>query len=211
MPAHPGWLTAAAAAVLLGAAAAATALPAAVTANGSLHGDVATIDPGLGARWGAPGVAGVRREAVRPVAPAEAFPIDGPHDLGRSLANRFGGGRGHEGQDLFADCGTPLVAAHDATVARVEYHGAAGNYVVLQERSGEALAYMHLRDEASVSVGEHVSAGEPVGLVGATGRADGCHLHLERWTAPGYYTGGHPVDPLPWLRRLEARTAGAVR
>ena len=42
------------------------------------------------------------------------FPIDGPHDLGRKPDNRFGGGRGHVGQDMFADCGTPVRAAQAA-------------------------------------------------------------------------------------------------
>ena len=44
------------------------------------------------------------------------FPIRGRHDLGQSATNEFGGGRGHQGQDMFAACGTPLVAAQAGRV-----------------------------------------------------------------------------------------------
>jgi murein DD-endopeptidase MepM/ murein hydrolase activator NlpD len=40
--------------------------------------------------------------------------------------------------------------------------------------------------------------------VGETGRASGCHLHFELWTAPGWYKGGRAVDPLPTLRRWDS-------
>jgi murein DD-endopeptidase MepM/ murein hydrolase activator NlpD len=142
-----------------------------------------------------------------PEAADEVFPIDGPHDLGRSWANRFGGGRGHEGQDMFAECGTPVVAARAGTVTRSEFHGAAGNYAVVADRDGEAVAYMHLQQPAVVAEGERVEAGDRLGRVGDTGSADGCHLHLELWTAPGYYVGGHAIDPLPWLKKLDAGRA----
>lgn len=154
----------------------------------------------------APASALMRIDGFRPsvTEPKEVFPIDGPHDLGRSIANRFGGGRGHEGQDMFAECGTPVVAARGGRVTRAEYHAAAGNYVVVTGGDDEAVAYMHLRDSAVVGEGDRVDAGDRLGAVGMTGRADGCHLHLELWTAPGYYTGGAPKDPLPWLRELDA-------
>ena len=48
---------------------------------------------------------------VEAIEPTHVFPIDGPHDLGRNVASTFGGGRGHDGQDMFADCGTPVIAA----------------------------------------------------------------------------------------------------
>jgi len=140
-----------------------------------------------------------------PAAPgAGVFPIDGPHDYGTGT-NRFGGGRDHGGQDVFAKCGTPLVALYDAVVQHKAFQGRAGYYVVLQTADGASYAYMHLQAPASVSQGDDVKAGDPVGKVGDTGRATGCHLHFEQWTAPGWYEGGSPVDPLPLLRSLDKR------
>jgi len=129
------------------------------------------------------------------------FPIAGRHDMGQSETNGFGGGRGHQGQDMFAACGTPLVAVRDAVVQHVANHSAAGNYVVLQDSAGRSYAYMHMRSTALVERGDRVTEGQRVGFVGQTGRASGCHLHFELWTAPGWYTGGHAVDPLPQLKR----------
>ena len=136
------------------------------------------------------------------VATAGFFPIQGAHDYG-TATNRFGGGRGHEGQDVFATCGTPLVAALAGVVTLARYQDRAGNYLVIKADDGTSQAYMHMLEPASVAKGQRVEAGQPIGKVGQTGRASGCHLHFELWTAPGWYEGGEAVDPLPLLRRLE--------
>lgn len=128
-----------------------------------------------------------------------AYPVRGPHYYGEHAA-RFGGGRGHQGHDTFAACGTPLVAARGGVVKFKQYHGAAGHYLVIDgERTGIDYVYMHLRDAALVDAGERVRTGQPIGYVGQTGRASGCHLHFEMWKAPGWYDGGAPFDPLPSL------------
>ena len=132
------------------------------------------------------------------------FPIAGRHDMGQSETNSFGGGRGHQGHDLFAACGTPLVALISGEVQQKAYHSAAGNYVVLKAAGGESYAYMHLESPSPLKTGERVGAGDRVGDVGDSGRASGCHLHFEQWTSPVWYTGGRAVDPLPLLKRLEA-------
>ena len=135
------------------------------------------------------------------------FPIRGKHDLGQSVTNGFGGGRGHKGQDMFAACGTPLVAAQAGRVVAAKYHSAAGYYAVVKRADGQSHAYMHMRSAALVREGQKVAAGQAIGAVGDSGRATGCHLHFELWTAPGWYSGGRAVDPLPTLRRWDAGAA----
>ncbi len=131
------------------------------------------------------------------------FPIRGSHDLGQSATNNFGGPRNHQGQDMFAACGTPLAAVTAGEVTYAGYQAAAGNYVVLKRADGESYAYMHMRDPALVKTGDQVHTGRRLGFVGETGRATGCHLHFELWTAPGWYSGGRAIDPLPALRRWD--------
>jgi murein DD-endopeptidase MepM/ murein hydrolase activator NlpD len=164
---------------------------------------------GAGGDRSAPRRLRVRARAAAAPAPAAnavaagefAFPIRGAHDLGQSAANNFGGGRGHQGQDMFARCGTPLVAAHAGKVTKAEFDGRAGNYVVITDASGQSYVYMHMGAPATVEQRSQVVAGQQVGEVGQTGRASGCHLHFELWTSPGWYMGGRAVDPLPELRR----------
>ena len=128
------------------------------------------------------------------------FPIRGAHDYGEFQAT-YGGGRDHKGQDVFAECGTPLVAARGGTVKIKQFHDRAGHYVVIDgEQSDLDYVYMHLRDEALVDKGARVHTGQLIGYVGDTGRASGCHLHFELWSGPGWYTGGSPFDPLPLLK-----------
>jgi murein DD-endopeptidase MepM/ murein hydrolase activator NlpD len=128
------------------------------------------------------------------------FPIRGLHQFGEGAA-AFGGGRGHQGQDIFAACGTPLVAARGGVVKFKQYHSAAGHYIVIDgEDTGTDYAYMHMREAALVDTGDRVYTGQPIGFVGDTGRADGCHLHLEMWKSPGWYSGGQEFDPLPQLQ-----------
>jgi peptidase M23-like protein len=133
------------------------------------------------------------------------FPILGPHQYGTG-AGRFGAGRAghmHQGQDVFADCGTPLVAAHGGTVKFAGFQGAAGNYIVITTDDGPDEVYMHLRDPALLETGAAVTTGQPIGFVGDTGDAVGCHLHFELWPQ-GWQNGSAPVDPLPTLKAWDA-------
>ena len=65
--------------------------------------------------------------------------------------------------------------------------------------TGTDAVYMHLIAPSWAPVGTGVTAGQQIGKVGDTGDAVGCHLHFERWTAPGWFSGGAPYDPLPEL------------
>lgn len=136
-----------------------------------------------------------------------AYPVDGRHDYGIGGNGRFGTGRSghaHQGQDVFARCGTPVVAARGGTVQFEEFQSAAGNYVVVDGAgTDQDTAYMHLRDPALPKRGEHVATGQLIGYVGDTGDASECHLHVELWEGPGWYEGGRPIDPLPFLKSWE--------
>lgn len=150
-------------------------------------------------------------DASQPADPVEAdggvFPVDGASDFGTAV-NGFGGGRNHKGQDILAECGTPVLAARAGKVDWVRWQDAAGNYAVITASDSTSQAYMHLLSRASVRPGQRVTAGQQIGEVGQTGRASACHLHFELWTAPGWYEGGEPIDPLPSLKQWES--AGAA-
>lgn len=135
-----------------------------------------------------------------------AFPVLGPHNFGDAAA-RFGAprsGHTHQGQDVMANCGVPLVAARGGTVQYSGFEASAGNYLVIDgQGTGLDMTYMHLLEPSPLKAGMTVRTGQPIGLVGQTGDATACHLHFEIWTAPGWYEGGSPIDPLPYLLRWD--------
>jgi murein DD-endopeptidase MepM/ murein hydrolase activator NlpD len=134
--------------------------------------------------------------------PTTTFPIRGRHDYG-GAGSRFGvarTGHTHQGQDVFAACGTKLVSVMAGKVQFRGYQGAAGNYVVIDNASSNTdFGYMHLLKPALVKPGQTVTAGQLIGYVGESGNARGCHLHFEYWVG-GWQGGGHPIDPLPYLK-----------
>jgi murein DD-endopeptidase MepM/ murein hydrolase activator NlpD len=140
--------------------------------------------------------------AFGPGPSGHVFPVRGPHAFG-GPGSQFGAerpGHVHQGQDVGAACGTPLVAARGGTVRWRAFHANAGNYVVIAADTGLDHVYMHLEAPSLVRRGQAVATGQPIGTVGATGRASGCHLHFELWSAPGWFEGGRALDPLATLR-----------
>jgi murein DD-endopeptidase MepM/ murein hydrolase activator NlpD len=103
-----------------------------------------------------------------------AFPILGAHDFD-DAGGRFGAGRAghtHEGQDVMAECGTPLIAARGGRVQYSGYQALAGNYVVIDGKgTGYDMAYMHLLEPSLLQAGMTVRTGESIGVVGQTGDA----------------------------------------
>ena len=131
------------------------------------------------------------------------FPIR-PARVKHGYGDGLGAGRGHQGQDVFAPCGSKLVAARGGKVQYNAYQSSAGNYLVIDLRgSGEDHAYMHLAARSPLKVGQTVHTGQYIGNVGETGNAQGCHLHFERWSAPGWYEGGSPIDPTTPLKQWD--------
>jgi murein DD-endopeptidase MepM/ murein hydrolase activator NlpD len=138
---------------------------------------------------------------------AHVFPLRGVFSYGSPEA-RYGAkrnGHTHQGQDMFADEGTPVVAPRSGTVEYVgNQPGGAGLYVVLDGDAEDFdYAFMHLQ-EGSITVvkGEHVDQGQRLGSVGHTGDAEGNHLHFEIWNGP-WYNGGQTIDPLPYLQQWQ--------
>jgi murein DD-endopeptidase MepM/ murein hydrolase activator NlpD len=133
------------------------------------------------------------------------FPVAGPHDLGGPDA-RFGAprtGHTHQGQDIMAASGTPVIAPHAGHITWVAYQATGAGYYLVLASDGEPYNYvfMHLlKNSIVVKSGDHVATGQRLAAVGATGTAEGPHLHFEIWDGP-WYNGGHAIDPLPFLEQ----------
>ena len=132
------------------------------------------------------------------------FPVPGTHSYGGAMS-RFGAprsGHTHQGQDMSASCGEPLLATEAGKVTTKAYQASgAGYYLVIQGTySRTSHVYMHLQKPSWAAVGTKLYAGQQIGKVGTTGSSTGCHLHFERWSAPGWYAGGAPYDPLAELQ-----------
>ncbi|MER8058605.1 MULTISPECIES: M23 family metallopeptidase [unclassified Streptomyces] len=102
----------------------------------------------------------------------------------------------HTGIDFHAMTGTSVHAVGAGTVVSTGWGGAYGNQIVLRMADGMYTQYGHL-SSIGVTVGQQVTAGEQIGLSGATGNVTGPHLHFEARTSPDY---GSDVDPLAYLR-----------
>jgi murein DD-endopeptidase MepM/ murein hydrolase activator NlpD len=102
----------------------------------------------------------------------------------------------HDGDDFGAPCGAPLYAVANGTVMSQYYSSVWGNrlYINLGLINGKnvTVIYNHLSAYRS-SVGQHVTRGQVVGLVGTTGWSTGCHTHFT------VMVNGQPVNPTPWF------------
>src|SRR4051794_12293181 len=133
------------------------------------------------------------------------YPVAGPHTYG----DRFGAprkGYSHQGQDILAARGTPIVAPVTATVTTTGYQAsAAGEYVVLDAADGHSYFFAHcIRHSTLVAQGQTVVAGAQLCSLGATGDATGPHLHFEEWVGGWRMdSASTPIDPLPQLRAWE--------
>jgi murein DD-endopeptidase MepM/ murein hydrolase activator NlpD len=139
------------------------------------------------------------------------FPVvtDNP-DFGEADA-KFGAGRSghiHQGQDVIAKPGTPLVAVRDGIVidgggGKSFYaYGGGNSLVIYSPIDDRSYVYLHLLHPATVQAGETVQAGQPVGQVGCSGSCDGPHLHFEiRLGRVAYGVERKAIDPLPFLQQ----------
>jgi murein DD-endopeptidase MepM/ murein hydrolase activator NlpD len=138
--------------------------------------------------------------------PLYVFPVSGGNN--KNIQSfwadpRDTGSRSHEGVDIFADRGTPVIAISDGIIDSAGERGLGGKQVWLRDGLfGKRIYYAHL-DKIAVSEGEKVKIGDTLGFVGNTGNAKDLppHLHF------GIYKAKGAVNPLPFIKKTEIQTS----
>lgn len=119
----------------------------------------------------------------------------------RALRDTWGGarsgGRRHEGIDIFARRGTPVISSTEGVVLRVGTNRLGGQVVWVLGPGGQRHYYAHLERYADIGNGERVRPGTILGYVGTTGNAAGTPPHLHY----GIYETGGAINPYPLLRK----------
>lgn len=134
-----------------------------------------------------------------------AFPVagGGMRDVGSSFGDpRDGGARSHEGVDIFAPRGTPVLAAADGFIRQARNTPTGGLVIWQADASSELTYYYAHLDELHAREGTYVRAGETIGTVGNTGNARGVAPHLHFAV---YRPGTIPLDPAPLLAARTVR------
>ncbi len=110
-----------------------------------------------------------------------------------AYASRFYKGQAHNGMDIAAPIGTPIYAAADGKVVRVDYNGRYyqyGRYILIDHGNGLSTLYAHL-SETVAGTGSSVTKGQLIGYVGNTGFVTGPHLHFGVYATP---SGGWQIS-----------------
>ena len=115
-----------------------------------------------------------------------------------------GGGARHEGLDLRAVRDSEVIAPAAGTVVAAGWDGAFGNLIQIDHGFGVVSRYAHL-SRMLVHKGDVVAPREQIGVVGATGRVTGTHLHYEIWI------DGQPRDPMRFITAVSRPFAGFGR
>jgi murein DD-endopeptidase MepM/ murein hydrolase activator NlpD len=135
-----------------------------------------------------------------PATTGKVCPVDGAVAFVDSWGAPRSGGRRHQGVDMIAARGTPVVALESGVVRRMRNGGLGGITVWLRADSGDEYYYAHLDAWApGLSVGDRLPAGGALGTVGNTGNARYTIPHLHFEYHPG---GGAAVNPYPLTARL---------
>lgn len=142
-----------------------------------------------------------------PPPPPPAFVFDTPLP-GRVVNSPFGlrqlpweeNGRLHEGVDIAAPTGSPIVAATDGMVVRTGASGSYGRFVEIAHKDGFRTMYAHLGATArGVKPGAYARRGQTIAYVGSSGRSTGAHLHFE------LRRKGKPLNPSFFLGQTFAQ------
>jgi Peptidase family M23/Putative peptidoglycan binding domain len=136
------------------------------------------------------------------VSPQVAYvcPVNGHNDFEDTWGDARSEGRTHQGTDLMAAEGTPLVAIIGGTIRNIKWNDLGGNTISFKGDDGFYYYYAHLSGYAE-NIGERVTQGQLLGYVGQTGSASGPHLHFSM-RSPEYDDAGHgdfDVNPYPYL------------
>ena len=137
----------------------------------------------------------LRRRGMTP----SIWPVSGKLESGMGGRRNPFGGRGfeyHEGQDIDAVYGTPVMVAASGTVTIAGRERGYGNVIYVDHGAGLSTRYGHL-SQIDVKIGQSVTRGQTIGLVGSTGRSTGPHLHYE------VRINNQPVDPRQYLPGAE--------
>ena len=114
-------------------------------------------------------------------------------DYGNRMHPVLGIQKFHNGIDMAAPGGTPILAAYDGKVVAADYSSSMGNYVMIDHGDSLYTIYMHA-SALYVSKGQEVSKGAKIAAVGTTGRSTGNHLHFS------VRLNGSYVNPWSYLR-----------
>lgn len=109
------------------------------------------------------------------------------------------GGRRHQGVDMIAARGTPIVAIYAGTIKRISTNTLGGKSIWLRAGNGDEFYYAHLDSYGDISVGKSVSEGYVVGYNGSSGNAPDWLPHLHFEFHPG---GGSAVNPYPLVKSV---------
>jgi len=137
----------------------------------------------------------LRRRGMTP----SIWPVSGKLESGMGGRRNPFGGRGfeyHEGQDIDASYGTPVMVAAGGTITIAGRQRGYGNVIYVDHGAGLSTRYGHL-SQIDVKIGQTVTRGQTIGLVGSTGRSTGPHLHYE------VRINNQPVDPRQYLPGAE--------
>jgi murein DD-endopeptidase MepM/ murein hydrolase activator NlpD len=145
----------------------------------------------------------IARLIAQPADKVLLVPVEGvgAHRIANTWHALRGSGRKHQGLDIFARRGTPVLAAADGVVVRIGENHLGGRTVSVLGRGGRTYYYAHLQEYAArMKVGDEVARGTVIGFVGNSGNARTTppHLHF------GVYTPAGAINPLPLLARPDA-------
>ena len=161
---------------------------------------------------GEPAAAPEPEITVEPLAPAIArllIPVEGvtPDQLLDTWGDARGADRAHQGLDIHAPRGTPVLAADSGAILKLFDSEAGGIAIYQSDSTGDyVFYYAHMQSRApGLAEGDAVKAGQVIGYVGTSGNAaeDAPHLHFEIAIAPedGAWYGGRPLNPYDVLAR----------